>query len=234
MTKIPSFVFGVTPTDADLQACIDAGMIPRSVTVFSGKKAYESVPSLPLPPTSGPPQWWQQTSSNPGIGYFRLTGKVHKAGQMSLAENQMYSSAARQFYAERPNLDVPEWELVLGQGWGQLSFARSASLPAEYPFGEIRSWGVNAQEHYFPTDCVTFMLDGAPCFERITQAIERFKLTPQMPTGPGAASSGGGYTADDVVAAALTVADFATAPDARAILNSNESNAVKAGKLVKL
>jgi len=233
MTRIPSFVFGIAPADQDLQDCITAGMIPRSVTVFSNKAAYEKGTGY-LAPAAGPPQWWAQVSANPGIGYFRLTGRTHKAGQMSLNENRMYSQSARMFYAERPELIVPEVELVLGQGWGQLSFARSASLPAEYPLGEVRAWGDNADSHYFPTDCVLFMVDGQPHFERITQAIERFKLTPQMPIGPGAASAAGGYTEDQVVAAALAVADFATSPGARAILNSTESNAVKAGKLLAL
>lgn len=233
MTRIPSFVFGTAPTDADLQDSITAGIIPRSVTVFSGKTAYERGTGY-IAPVNGPPQWWAQVTGNPGIGYFRLTGRTHKAGAMSLNENRMYSAAARAFYTERPELLVPEIELVLGQGWGALSFARSASLPAEYPLGEVRAWGDNADAHYFPTDCVCFMQDGQPYFERITQAIERFKLTPQMPTGPGAAPTGGGYTADQVVAAALAVADFTTAPEARAILNSNESNSAKAGKLVKL
>lgn len=233
MTKIPSFLFNSPPTVADLEACQQAGIIPRSVTVFEGPDAFEHKTGYLV--TDGPPQWWANVSTRPGIGCFRLTGRIKKASQRTLVENRAYSSWARAFYDERPNLDIPELELSRTASWGKLSFARSINLPAEYPLGEIFEWTDNSAVHSFPSDCCLFAIDGVPYFERLTQAIERFKLTPQMPTGPGAATpAGGGFTADQVIAAVAAALDFGVRSKAIAILNGTEDNAVKAERLVKL
>lgn len=235
---IPSFAWSHFPTNSELDQCRMAGLIQPSVTTFAGEQDYKDrQPANPLPPKEGSPKWWVDMSRNTALGYFYLTGEQHRAAEMSQEENAAYSAWARAFYAERPNLMVPTMKSVAvnPQEWRRLSFSDSFDAPAEYPLGLIWDWSWNNLIHSFPTDIVLFMYNDVPCFDRISKALELFKLTPQMPTGPGAATpTVGGYSATQLVTAVKKALLANTHAAVVAAVKAGGTDAQIADKVVKL
>lgn len=234
MIEIPSWLFGVPPTSENLAACRTPGLIQAAVTTYPNPGAYQQQTGYTV--QEGPPKWWSNPSSNPGIGYAQLTGTTHTAGNMSTFENSMYSQNVRNFYAERPTLLVPTIAYsgdVSVYEWRRLSFAEGVDDPAEFPLGII--WDMNPQRpvHAFPTDIVLFMLGGKPCAAKLGEALVLFPMKPQMPVGPGAAT--GGYSAAEVVKLAIRMNSGAAARmAAKAITDGPGDDTAKAERLVRL
>lgn len=242
--QIPSWAFGVLPTSQNLSDCRTPGLIQDAVKCYPDAKAYWSGVNFgPLPPVVGSPKYWSDSSVNTATGYARLNGETHAANAMSLFENSLYSQNARNFYAERPNLLVPQLVAetrISHEEWGRLSFADAGiEDPAEFPLALIYEFdylslpnGIYAKRHTFPSDVVLFLLNGQPCAAKLDEAKTLFPVAPQMPVGPGAAFSA---SADQVIALATKMnSGTSVRVAAKAILDSAENAEAKAGKLVKL
>lgn len=236
--NIPSFVFGNMPTNAALDACRNAGLIQASVTTYAGPQDYlDKQSSNPLPTSDGAAKWWSDPNT-PAVGYFAFTGRVKKASERTTIENMAYSQWAQAFYTERPNLIIPEFEAVLGVApseWRRLSFADSIGDPPEYPLGLIWKWDPYGPSHAFPGNVILYMNNDVPAFEMISTALtmDRFKLQPQMPTGPGAGNTGG-YTAAQYVAGVKKALSINSKAAVLAAVNLGGGDSAIAERLVKL
>lgn len=181
MPQIPSFLFQSQPAPDQINSAHLSGLISPAVQAFASAQQFRQTPGYvgsDLGYLNGRCKLWLNPYPSATLpkGACFLTGEVLSSGNLTLTMNQQFSQSVRNFYAERPSMQVPAFavHLISPDEWQRFSLDDSIDDPMEYPLGEFYPDRLNettgSYTQILPGSLVLGMYRGLPWYERLGDA----------------------------------------------------------------
>lgn len=244
MNRIPSFLFGQQPTPEQITDAHKAGLL-GGVQAFASKQQFRATAGYAGSDSGymdGRCKLWLNNYPEGTLpkGAAFLTGNVRKASDLTADMNQQFSLSVLHFYSERPDMEVPEFEvhMVSPDEWRRFSLDDSIyDEPVEMPLGEWRPDQAQNRTQVLPSSVVLGMLHGQPCHAGLDEAATYWPTQARTTIGnlPVNSANGQTYTVDQYLKlAALALQGSASRLAIQQIMQSTMTPPAQAQALSQL